>query len=606
MHFGSARQIRHRAVVSIAVIAAAIGVMAQVSAGAGGVSVTQTVTNQWTSGYQADLSVRNNTGSTIKAWRLEFDLPHQITSLWNATLVSQVNNHVVIDAPAWQPDLPTGTTATLGYVANLTGARQDPTNCKINGLACSFTGSGSTTTSAPSASSTSAPVTTTSTVKTPVGLAYATTDSWVGGYNAEVDITNGAAATVNGWTLTFKLPNSTMTQMWNGTYTRAADGTYTVRNASWNGTIAAGQSTSVGFGANGTSATPTNCTFNGTPCTFGVGGPTTTSTSTTTSTTVAPSTTTTAPNGGTVGGVPPFAVAPYVDATLWPTIDLPSLARADGVKTYTLGFIVNGQGSCRATWGTYYNLGDNWMADQISALRSMGGDVVVSFGGAANQELAQACTTVSALQAQYQAVIDAYGLKSIDFDVEGAATADAASIARRSQAIAQLQQQARAAGRNLQVSLTLPVLPTGLTSDGLNVVRSARDNGVDVAVVNVMAMDYGAPSDHMGADAVQAATSTHNQLATLYPAKTDAQLWAMVGVTPMIGQNDIAGEVFTTSDAQQLTTFAKTQHLGRLAFWSANRDVQCSQGVKTSVDNLCSGVLQSPNQFASTFGQFAG
>jgi hypothetical protein len=104
---------------------------------------------------------------------------------------------------------------------------------------------------------------------------------------------------------------------------------------------------------------------------------------------------------------------------------------------------------------------------------------------------------------------------------------------------------------------------------------------------------------------VNAATSTHNQLATLYPSRSDAQLWAMVGVTPMIGQNDIAGEVFTTSDAQQLTDFARTKHLGRLAMWSANRDSQCAGGVKTSVDNLCSGVLQTPNQFAATFGQFA-
>jgi hypothetical protein len=74
----------------------------------------------------------------------------------------------------------------------------------------------------------------------------------------------------------------------------------------------------------------------------------------------------------------------------------------------------------------------------------------------------------------------------------------------------------------------------------------------------------------------------------------------------MIGQNDIPGEVFTTADAQQLTDFARTKHLGRLAMWSANRDSQCSGGVKTSVDNLCSGVLQTPNQFASTFGRFTG
>ena len=599
---------KHQAVVTLAVVATTIGLTVASSAGTGGVSVTQTVTNQWATGYQAALAVRNDTGSTLTAWHLEFDLPHRISSLWDATLVSQTGNHVVINAPAWAPDLTTGSTATLGYVAALSGARQDPTNCKINGMACTFTGASTTTSST---SSTTAPSTTTTTAPTGggVALAYTTTTRWDTGYNGQIDIANRSTSTINGWALTFRLPSSTVTQMWNASYTRATDGTYTISNAAWNGSLTPGQSASFGFGASGTPAVPTNCTFNGTPCTFGAGGSPTSATSTTT---VAPSTTTTtAPNGGPAGGGPLFAVAPYADVTLWPTVDLPSIARADGLKTYTLGFIVNGQGSCRATWGTYYNLGDNWMADQISALRSMGGDAAVSFGGAANQELAQACPTVAALAAQYQAVIDQYRLTSIDFDIEGAATADPTSIDRRSKAIAQLQQQARAAGRNLQVSLTLPVLPTGLAADGLNVVRSARDNNVDVGVVNVMAMDYGDwaaanPNGQMGTYAVQAATATRNQLATLYPTRSDAQLWAMVGVTPMIGQNDVGSEVFTTADAQTLTDFARSKHLGRLAMWSVSRDVQCAQGVKTTADSLCSGVLQTPNQFGATFGQFTG
>jgi hypothetical protein len=38
-----------------------------------------------------------------------------------------------------------------------------------------------------------------------------------------------------------------------------------------------------------------------------------------------------------------------------------------------------------------------------------------------------------------------------------------------------------------------------------------------------------------------------------FPSRTDAQEWAMVGVTPMIGQNDLGSEVFTTADARQFT-----------------------------------------------------
>jgi len=110
----------------------------------------------------------------------------------------------------------------------------------------------------------------------------------------------------------------------------------------------------------------------------------------------------------------------------------------------------------------------------------------------------------------------------------------------------------------------------------------------------------------MGTAAIQAATSTRDQLRGLYPTRTDTQLWAMVGVTPMIGQNDIQGEVFTTADARQLTEFARQNHLGRLAMWSVNRDSQCPAGVKTSVDNLCSGVTQTPNEFSITFKRHTG
>jgi hypothetical protein len=63
-------------------------------------------------------------------------------------------------------------------------------------------------------------------------------------------------------------------------------------------------------------------------------------------------------------------------------------------------------------------------------------------------------------------VIDAYGLTQIDYDIEGSAVADPASIDRRSQAIANLQTAAKANGKTLAVTLTLPVLPSGLTSQG--------------------------------------------------------------------------------------------------------------------------------------------
>ncbi|WP_214413388.1 hypothetical protein [Sphaerisporangium fuscum] len=187
-------------------------------------------------------------------------------------------------------------------------------------------------------------------------------------------------------------------------------------------------------------------------------------------------------------------------------------------------------------------------------------------------------------------------MKAAFFDVEGSATAETASVTRRSQAIAGLQQ----ANPGLKVSLTLPVLPEGLTTDGLNVVKSARDTGVDIDVVNVMAMDYYRSADY-GDAAVQAAQSTFGQLRSLYPGRSDAQVWRMVGVTPMLSQND-DGHVYDQADARQLVTFAKGKHLGELAFWEMTRDRNACNGALY----MCTNIAQSPYEFSKIFAGYAG
>ena len=271
----------------------------------------------------------------------------------------------------------------------------------------------------------------------------------------------------------------------------------------------------------------------------------------------------------------------------------------------------------KPAWGGFseYGLGTTYDANlrsQISQLRTLGGDVVVSFGGAANHELAEVITSVPALQAAYQSVIDAYGLTHIDFDIEGAAVADRASVDRRNQAIAALQHSAAAAGRELSVSYTLPVLPTGLTADGLYVLSSAVRYGVNLGVVNVMAMDYGDsaapnPAGHMGDYAIQAATSLFNQLGTLYgTAKTEAERWEMVGVTPMIGVNDVTSETFDQQEARELVAFAQQKGLARLAMWSLNRDQQNPAGKLNYVDLKSSSVLQSPFEFSQILNGITG
>jgi len=291
---------------------------------------------------------------------------------------------------------------------------------------------------------------------------------------------------------------------------------------------------------------------------------------------------------------PGLPAAPYVDMGAWPTPSLVDMAVGGNLKSFTLAFIT--ASGCKAMWFNAYDPRQAWAKDQIDAIRARGGDVKISFGGATGIELAQSCSTVASLQAEYQAVVSAYNLRYIDLDIEGAATADPASVGRRSQALAALQR----ANPGLKVSLTLPVLPEGLTADGLNVVRSARDAGVDVDIVNVMAMDYYRDGDY-GNFAVQAANSTFAQLKSLYPGRTDAQVWKMVGVTPMLGQND-DGRIYNQDDARQLVTFAGTKHLGVLAFWEMTRDRNACTGALYR----CTNIPQQPYEFSRIFAGYIG
>ena len=193
-----------------------------------------------------------------------------------------------------------------------------------------------------------------------------------------------------------------------------------------------------------------------------------------------------ASSGARAAGAAGFA--PYVDTSLYPPFNLVTTAQATGVKQFNLAFVVaGGSGGCTPEWGGVTAIGDDPVASQIGALRAIGGDVRISFGGEDGSELAQTCTSVSQLEAAYQQVISGYDVNKIDFDIEGAAIDNTAANTRRDQALAALQAQ----DHGLQVSFTLPVLPSGLTADEDSVLTGAVQAGVQIAAVNVMAMDYG-------------------------------------------------------------------------------------------------------------------
>jgi hypothetical protein len=308
---------------------------------------------------------------------------------------------------------------------------------------------------------------------------------------------------------------------------------------------------------------------------------------------------TTSAGGG--GGPPPggFAVAPYVDMTNNQEPMLNAAATQAGLKAFTTAFVI--ASGCTPIWGdTLPVTNDPSVSGEITTAESDGAQPIVSFGGASGVELAQSCTNVSQLTAAYQSVINALHVTHIDFDIEGAAIAETANNANRFQAIKALE----SANPGLVVSLTIPVLPTGPTGDGDAFLQQAQSVGARIDIVNIMTMDYGGSFDTPGADmgsyAVQAAQDTLAFVKTVWPAMT----YANIGVTPMIGQNDDSAEVFSEADARTLVSFAQQNHLGRLSFWSVDRDQPC--GGSASGLSQCSEISQASLDFTRIFTQFTG
>jgi chitinase len=119
-------------------------------------------------------------------------------------------------------------------------------------------------------------------------------------------------------------------------------------------------------------------------------------------------------------------------------------------------------------------------------------------------------------------------------------------------------------------------------------------------MVNIMAMDYGQSVDNngqMGLSAIQASEATQQQLAAI-------GLHAKIGITPMIGVNDIASEVFTQADAHALVDYAAHDpDVAMLSMWSVARDNGHAAGAHYASPDS-SGVAQTPFEFSGIFHQY--
>jgi hypothetical protein len=285
-------------------------------------------------------------------------------------------------------------------------------------------------------------------------------------------------------------------------------------------------------------------------------------------------------------------VAPYVDMSNSQEGVLNTVISSHGLRSFTAAFTI-GEG-CSDIWGDTLPVGsDPTIGGEISSAKAAGASVIVSSGGSAGEPISFTCTNQSTIDAAYQAIINDYGTDYLDFDIEGAAIADTTGIDQTFQAMKDL----KASNPSLNWSVTIPVLPTGLDYNGTALLQDAQNMGVTIPLVNIMTMDYyEGTGTEMGNAAISAAEGTLAQMKAVNGSYT----YANVGITPDIGIND-DGSTFTLADAASVASWASSNGIGRLAFWSVDRDQPCPGGNGGASSPTCSGVSQSTGQFTSAF-----
>lgn len=202
-------------------------------------------------------------------------------------------------------------------------------------------------------------------------------------------------------------------------------------------------------------------------------------------------------------------------------------------------------------------------------------DVTLSMGGALG-EFPSADKSTPAQARDVVALLREMGISSVDLDVEGTALENEAKRARWVQfAVALAQEYFEQMGTPLRMTLTLPVEFTGgFGATARSLIASMKAAAVPITCYNCMVMCFNTKlrGQKWGAKCCEVMDHAFDFLRTVYPSSSSECVWGMLGVCPMIGQNDDKTTLVTLEDWDIILNYAKTHALGLVTFWALNRD----------------------------------
>lgn len=195
-----------------------------------------TVTNDWGTGYCADVAVTNSTANAVQ-WKTSFTAQGTINNLWNAAY-TQTGDQVAASGLSWNSTLASSASVQFGFCAD----RPKPKAACADGLDNDGDGRIDYPADPGCTSATDTDET------NPVAGSLVTTTTiqsdWGAGYCADVSIKNPGTTPVV-WQVSLTVAGR-INNLWNASYTQSG-ATLTAKGLDWNRSVPAGGSVGFGF-----------------------------------------------------------------------------------------------------------------------------------------------------------------------------------------------------------------------------------------------------------------------------------------------------------------------------------------------------------------------
>jgi len=288
-----------------------------------------------------------------------------------------------------------------------------------------------------------------------------------------------------------------------------------------------------------------------------------------------------------------MASAPYLYPG-WGNPPAPStVMNATGIKAFTIAFVLaNG---CNPVWDGEGGLTGGSHESTINAIKAAGGSVVPSIGGWSGNKLGPNCSTAALLAGAYQKVINAFGLKAIDIDIENTDEFENPTVQDRILGALKIIKQNNP---TVTTILTFGTTTSGPSSTGVRLITQAKALGANVDIFTQMPFDFGGGAD-MYTSTVNASEGLKAQLKSTF-GYTDAQAYSHMGISGMNGLSD-QQELTSTDTWTRIRDYAKSKGFARFTFWAVNRDRGCAGG---GVVSNCSGIAQADWAFTKISAGF--